>query len=135
MTKQEILIFLNSELCGTSSEDSDRIRLIWDIINLVRKLDEPPQKTGVQLIAEERQEQIEKHGYYISTDAQFHREGELIKAALFAINPWQFEWPFHWNKQGRDKVLGKSKIDRLKVAGAFIAAEIDIEQYRQNEQK
>lgn len=81
-------------------------------------------RTGIELIAEERKEQIEKHGWDLSNDEDYGN-GELIKAALFAINPDQFEWPFYWTEKFRDKILKKDEIDRLRVAGALIAAEID----------
>ncbi len=82
-------------------------------------------KTGIELIAEERQEQIEKHGWDIRNDEDYS-EGELLKAALFAINPQVFEWPFYWTEEFRNKILNKENdIERLKIAGALIAAEID----------
>lgn len=82
-------------------------------------------KTGVELIAEERKEQIEKHGFDVTEDANYSHN-ELIKAALFAINPDQFEWPYYWSEKLRRKIIDKpNAIERLKVAGALIAAEID----------
>jgi len=78
-------------------------------------------KTGVELIAEERQEQIKKHGFDIQNS-----QNELIKAALFAINPDQFEWPYYWDEEFRRKIKNKpNSVERLKIAGALIAAEID----------
>lgn len=81
-------------------------------------------KTGVELIAQERKEQIEKHGWDLKND-QDYADGELIKAALFAINPKMFEWPFYWTEEFRNKILSKDPIERFKIAGALIAAEID----------
>ena len=82
-------------------------------------------KTGVELIAEERQEQIEKHGFDVKNDADYSHN-ELLKACLFAINPAQFEWPFYWQEKFREKILNKpNEIERLKIAGAFIAAAIE----------
>lgn len=86
-------------------------------------------KTGIELITKEREEQIEKHGFDAEID-KFYLDNELIKAALYAINPKQFEFPFEWDKCYRDKIRFKSRIEQLKVAGAFIAAEIDRLQYR-----
>lgn len=81
-------------------------------------------KTGAERIAKERQEQINKHGYDSSHDAE-HVDNELIKAALFAINPYQFEPPYEWERRFIDRIINKNKIERLVVAGALIAAEID----------
>ena len=81
-------------------------------------------KTGIELISEERQEQIEKHGWDLKHDELYTNE-ELLKAALFCINQKIFEWPFFWTMKFRTKICNKSRIDQLKVAGALIAAEID----------
>lgn len=81
-------------------------------------------KTGIELITEERKEQIEKHGWDLSDDKSYSEE-ELLKAALFCIDQKRFEWPFYWMGIFRAKILNKSRVDQLKVAGAFIAAEID----------
>lgn len=81
-------------------------------------------KTGIELIAEERKEQIEKHGWDIQSDSGYEKE-ELLKAALFCIDQKRFEWPFFWIMKYRTKIINKSRIDQLKVAGALIAAEID----------
>jgi len=88
-------------------------------------------KTGVEHIAEERREQIEKHGWAPVHDAD-HKYGELSKnAACLAclgtdakvIDPagcgtdddvWQLI-----------EHIGRDRIHALKVAGALIAAEID----------
>lgn len=81
--------------------------------------------TGAEMISKEREEQIKKHGWTLENDEQYS-EGQLIKAALFSINPSQFEWPYHWNEKFRDKIINKhNEVERLRVAGAFIAAEID----------
>lgn len=81
-------------------------------------------KTGAKLIKKERKEQIEIHGFSIEQD-QDYTKNELIKAALFAINPNQFEWPYDWDNEFRTSIMNKQLLDRLVVAGAFIAAEID----------
>jgi len=81
--------------------------------------------TGIQLIAEERKEQIEKHGFDVSRDTHYS-DNELIKAALFCINSDVFEWPFYWDEEYRIKILSKEDpVERWKIAGAFIAAHID----------
>ena len=81
-------------------------------------------KTGIELIAEERKEQIEKHGWDITHDADYGNE-ELLKAALFCIDQKRFEFPFGWHPYFRNKILNNNRIDQLKKAGSFIASEID----------
>ncbi|MBN8668741.1 MAG: hypothetical protein J0M30_14685 [Chitinophagales bacterium] len=87
-------------------------------------------KTGIELIAIERQEQIEKHGFTISHDKE-HRDGELaINAATLTAmdtgysvtDKYFIEYPDDW---GLCDKLKNDRIHQLKVAGALIAAEID----------
>ena len=88
-------------------------------------------KTGIELIAEERQKQIEKNGWDSNHD-DLHTDGSLrvVAATLCAVgtdatvldplergtlqNPW-----------GLEEKLREDHVRRLKVAGALIAAEID----------
>lgn len=88
--------------------------------------------TGIELIAQERKEQIEKHKwndediYYLTTLASYcileddDAERDNIGEFLF-----EDEDGFKLNPIFRDKIDNKPKIERLSVAGALIAAEID----------
>ena len=87
-------------------------------------------KTGAKLIAKERKEQIKKHGFDISNDL-FYSDNELLKGALFCINPDLFEWPFNWEYAFASKIRENDRVSQLKKAGAFIAAEIDRIRYIQ----
>ena len=69
-------------------------------------------KSGIELITEERKEQIEKHGWDLSDDKSYSEE-ELLKAALFCIDQKRFEWPFYWMGIFRAKIL-KSIENELK---------------------
>ncbi len=89
-------------------------------------------KTGIELIAQERKEQIEKHGFSIIEDAKFYNDNELLKAAMFCLNPEFHEWPRGWDIIFRKKILQKSAKERAVVAGAFIAAHIDRLNYLEN---
>lgn len=88
-------------------------------------------KTGIQLIAQERQEQIEKHGYDSDHDARYndensHRIGsDLRYAAMHALWPEGQFYPPKWESWFRDKITQKSYKERLIISGALIAAEID----------
>lgn len=89
-------------------------------------------KTGIELIVEERKEQIEKHNWSKEHD-QSHNNNELKMAALFAIAPYDILYenmPIEYILEKgwetfKSKVSNKGEIDRLKIAGALIAAEID----------
>ena len=93
-------------------------------------------KTGIELIAEERQRQIDVEGWTKEHDAQ-HKNDELAKAAICYADPnvyyhqesrylkfrmpndfWPKQWDIHWFKP-------TDRIRDLVKAGALIAAEID----------
>lgn len=88
-------------------------------------------KSGVQLIAEERIEQIVKHGHSLSSDAEKYQDHELIRAAcaiafvgdkdkVMTCTMPAPDWA--WAIRGR---IENDRIHCLKVAGALLAAEID----------
>lgn len=80
-------------------------------------------KTGIELIAEERQEQINKHGWSKEHDLT-HVDGELKYAALYALGEERYLQPYNWG-DFEDSIERKSEIEKLVIAGALIAAEID----------
>lgn len=92
-------------------------------------------KTGIELIAAERQEQIEKHGYDLNHDLDFEMDGKLIMAAQAAILGNDAAFPASWEIIMVQKICDKPLKERLIIAGALIAAEIDRLQYSQNENK
>lgn len=92
-------------------------------------------KTGVELIAEERQRQLTEKGWTAEHDDQ-HQPGELSSGgvayaiAAYEARPWLFcyrHWPFYM-EQFHPK---KDPIANLAKAGAMIAAEIDRELRKQ----
>ncbi len=84
-------------------------------------------KTGIELIAIERQEQIEKHGYTISRDVESNSSYEqLVQAAKSLIGHPSFgDRPMMWSANSWDRMRHKTYKQRLIIAGALIAAEID----------
>ena len=88
-------------------------------------------KTGIKLIAQERREQIEKHGRTLEKDKKFNCAGELALAAemlLASVHEGGIDpedYPYGWDKEICDNMLRKDYKDRLIIAGALIAAEID----------
>ncbi len=94
-------------------------------------------KTGIELIAEERQRQINKEGFSVEHDMN-RINGELANAAAYyaltdelidviSSKDWgkqllMFIWPFEldWLKR-----TPNNRIRDLQKAGALIAAEID----------
>jgi hypothetical protein len=92
-------------------------------------------KNGVELIAEERQRQIDQEGWTSERDDQYVDDDLAMAAASYAIPgrlrdiysvegieaaypmwPWDLEW---W------KPTPDNRIRELQKAGALIAAEID----------
>ncbi len=95
-------------------------------------------KTGIELIAEERREQIEKHGRTVELDVQQNADYQLSEAfGALIIHPTEDDmkdvWgdillksvPSGWNKAIWEKMAVKPYKERLIIAGALIAAEID----------
>ena len=82
-------------------------------------------KTGIELITQERKEQIEKHDRTIVMDVTINSCGELVQGAIACLTK-QADFPGHWESVICDHIRrDKSEIERLIIAGALIAAEID----------
>jgi hypothetical protein len=86
-------------------------------------------KTGIELIAEERQEQIEKHGRTIEHDVKHNNCGELIQAIEALVNDNYSGFPQGWDETICKKIFSKAGVEKLAMIGAFCAAEIDRVQY------
>lgn len=86
-------------------------------------------KSGIELIAEERREQIEKHGKTIESDIEFNKHSQLAYAAeklcVPSLDLYNYCEPQNWSEASWEKMCEKSYKDRLIIAGALIAAEID----------
>jgi len=88
-------------------------------------------KTGIELIAAERQEQIEKHGRTVEMDVKENYETELSYFAglICHANANSADvmsyLPPKWDKVICKHILSKPYKQRLIIAGALIAAEID----------
>jgi hypothetical protein len=97
-------------------------------------------KTGIELITIERQEQIEKHLRSIEDDSKYNSNGQLVEV----VNPLIYSdsfmdiekevlCPSNWNLEKWLHVMNKSYKERLVIAGALIAAEIDRIQFQEGE--
>jgi len=92
-------------------------------------------KTGVELIAQERAEQIEKHGRTINEDLKYNPSGELIMAAEalicdFGNGNWN-KFPNRWDNDICRKMINKPLKERMIIAAALLAAQIDLIQYKE----
>lgn len=83
--------------------------------------------TGIELIAQERKEQIEKHGRTIEADVKYNNRRQLTSGAkrLIEIHPDPLNAPNDWDVDTWQRMCRKGYKERLIIAGALIAAEID----------
>ena len=86
-------------------------------------------KTGIELIAIERQRQIEIEGWTVEHDKEHQGQELAMAAALYAmpeckrhheIKPYLWPWEEKWWKP-----TPENRTRELAKAGALIAAEID----------
>lgn len=80
-------------------------------------------KTGQELIRIERVEQMVKHNK--KNDSQENPYGQLKDAAVYLLTGDPFFYPGNWSQEWKEKFDKKNEIQKLIVAGALIAAEID----------
>lgn len=87
--------------------------------------------SGVELIAQERQEQIAKHNRDVNFDQEINSKGQLVYAATLLLNDGHDGamgdegYPLNWNEDVWLKMSSKPYKERLIIVGALIAAEID----------
>lgn len=77
---------------------------------------------GIELIAKEREEQINKHGYDVESDKQYDK-GELL-GFVMSIITLNIEY-FPFNPTLFKYVEQKTRKEQLSIAGALVAAELD----------
>lgn len=88
-------------------------------------------ETGIDLIAKERKEQIEKHGRTIEQDVMYNDNeqlaigAEMLLAVEHEVGIDSESFPYGWDKETCNYMLSKSYKERLIIAGALIAAELD----------
>lgn len=84
---------------------------------------------GIQHIEKERTEQLEKHGFDLKHDAEVNSPSTLIDAAMFTLTFNQQFYPQHWGEWFLNNLQGKDDVEKTAIAGAFLAAAIDLMQY------
>jgi len=90
-------------------------------------------KAGHELIAQERKEHFAKNEYTLESDKKHNSKGQLAKAAASLAylhvndhSPTSRTYPPDgWELKLWEKMCNKDYKDRLIIAGALIAAEID----------
>lgn len=86
-------------------------------------------KTGVELISEERQKQIDKHGFTAEhhvNHPEWYEADQLSRAAVSILMPSKISLaPENWDMEWFRNLQGRERKERLVIAGALIAAELD----------
>jgi len=88
-------------------------------------------KSGIELITEERQHQIDKHGFTAEHHAlnseKWYNDDQLIEAAntLSMKEIVSCLVPINWDIVWFEKLCQKPYKERLIIAGALISAELD----------
>jgi hypothetical protein len=81
--------------------------------------------TGIEPIAEERKEQVERHGRTVAHDVRYNPNGDLAMGAVALITKNRVWFPRQWDKRICTDMIRKEYKERLVIAGALIAAELD----------
>jgi hypothetical protein len=86
-------------------------------------------KTGIELIAEERAEQVTKHHINTGMDVLHNSKEQLRMGAMALLEDTEIKstgsFPMSWDEDLCMKMIVKPYKERLIIAGALIAAEID----------
>ena len=93
--------------------------------------------SGIQLITQEREEQISKHGRTVQRDVEENSNEELRRGAIALIvvkSEILQGKPGKWSLPIWQKMWSKPYKQRLITAGALIAAEIDRVNYLENQE-
>ena len=88
---------------------------------------------GIIAMLNERNDQINKHGYTAHNDVLYNQNGELVIAARALMKEVcvPHDFPEKWDKVIVNKMVLKPYIERLIIAGALLAAEVDRRRYIQ----
>lgn len=93
----------------------------------------PLSTSGVMQIAAERANQVSKHSYTEEHDRQWV-DGQLVRAAEYLLGEatehetptgHEANRPFAWEPKRWQKMCAKDYTDRVRIAGALCAAELD----------
>jgi len=86
-------------------------------------------KTGVELITEEREKQISKHGFtgeHHAKHPEWYDKNQLIEASAKLSHKISYnETPENWNSEWFTNLCNRPHKERLIIAGALLASELD----------
>jgi len=90
-------------------------------------------KSGIELIAEERNDQVIKNGWTPYHDDEVNFSGQLCMAAEAVIDGADGDFPANWDLTAVQKMCDKPKLKRLIISGALFRAEQERIERRINE--
>ena len=90
--------------------------------------------TGIEMVKKELEEMRGKHGFDVMYDLENNKNFQLRDAAMYMLTGNEYDFPLTWGKEWKVKFDRKSDREKLILAGAFIAAELD-RLNTQNEEK
>lgn len=124
------------DFCSNGGEcldgfDVDQERKNADRMDPVYYSGVDPMKTGDELITAERDRQVEM-GRTIAYDLGVNSNEELERMAIVLLRPGIATLvpgmiPEHWNKATVERMVNKPMQQRRVIAGALIAAQIDVD--------
>lgn len=80
---------------------------------------------AIELITRERLEQIAKHNHSIDSDVLYNYDEELKTGAVAILTNELLSFPDTWDPEVCSKIMGKTHLEKLTIAAALLAAEID----------
>lgn len=84
--------------------------------------------TGIELITQERKDQIEKHKFSLLHDQNEYKDhGDTLGGAmLYLLTGEDKYYPSNWEQYWKDRFSEKTDIEKLAIVGALAAAKIDL---------
>lgn len=138
LADENLMIFEESGGMDYAPENPEEIYVLDPESCLIQYNKDTPKGSGIQLITQEREEQLTKHGRTVELDVEQNKGQQLRHGAEALLkngtgNPSLF--PSHWNTQICHRMIAKPYKQRLIIAGALIAAEIDRMNYLEKQEK
>lgn len=114
-------------------QDENNITFTWDSGSVLRIA------PGVMQINVERLKQIDKYGFSAKWQAekpQYYDKGQLEYAAFTLLHPdiHNVE-PLNWDRTWFARLCEKPQKDRIRIAAALLAAELDRLDYLENKEE
>jgi hypothetical protein len=82
-------------------------------------------KTGIDMIIQERNDQLTIHNFTVENDVKTHPNGELLRFAHYLISADNAYFPNGFSKDYVHQFFMQPRLKQLAIAAACIAAEID----------